>query len=52
MLHTKDMIINERIYSPEGKDTDITCYNIIFADKFGYAKNKDLNLSEQNFLTQ
>ena len=51
VVNNKEYIINEMIYSPDGKETDVTCFNIIFADKFGYAKSKaDKNMNEVNFL--
>jgi hypothetical protein len=40
------------IYSPEGVETDIACFNITFADKFGYKKEKDKKMRELDFLRQ
>lgn len=46
-----EYIIKEMIYSPEGFETDVTCFNIIFADRFGYTKSKaDKNSTEAHFL--
>jgi hypothetical protein len=50
VVGVKEYVINEMMYSPDGKETDVTCFNIIFADRFGYSKSKDKNMKEANFL--
>ena len=52
VVNTQEFIINELIHSPDGQEADIACYNITFADKFGYVKDKDKKLKELEFLRQ
>jgi hypothetical protein len=52
VVQAQDYIIEEVIYSPDGKPTDITCFNIIFADRFGYMKKKEAKMKENEFLRQ
>ena len=53
VINTQEFVVNELLYSPEGEEADIACYNITFADKFGHEKKKDnKKMKELEFLRQ
>jgi hypothetical protein len=51
VVNTQNFVINELLYSPDGEEVDIACFNITFADKFGHEKKKDnKKMKELEFL--
>lgn len=53
VINTQEFVVNELLYSPEGEEADIACFNITFADKFGHEKKKDnKKMKELEFLRQ